>query len=137
MKKIVTDKDRIKELESQINELQDILNNYLIENDRVHDLLDNQIKRNVDVERENSNLKHILHYNTIAMIILDLVERRCSYTSDTETAFSTAIKKYKQEVIKGLNNISKIEDIEPYYMDGDDVFGDENEGENGNEETEE
>ena len=141
MKKIVTDKDRIKELEKSHEALQNVLDVCLDKNERLNEQLDSNVQRIRDLKKENNNLKCILHYNTLALVLLSLVEQRCSYTSCTETAFATAIKKYKKDIVRAVSDIPHDEDddIEPYYLDDndDDVFGDENEGEETNEETEE
>ena len=140
MKKIVTDKNRIKELEKSHDALQKVLDVVLDKNERLNEQLDSNVQRIRDLKKENNNLKCILHYNTLALVLLSLVEQRCSYTSCTETAFSTAIKRYKKDIVRAVSDIphDDDDDIEPYYMDDDDVFGDEDEdGENGNEEEEE
>jgi hypothetical protein len=140
MKKIVTDKDKLKELEKSHEALQNVLDVVLDKNERLNEQLDSNLQRILDLKKENNNLKCILHYNTLALVLLSLVEQKCSYTSDTETAFSTAIKRYKKDIVRAVSDIPHDEDydIEPYYMDDDDVFGDEDEdGENGNEEEEE
>ena len=139
MKKIVTDKNRIKELEKSHDALQKVLDVVLDKNERLNEQLDSNVQRIRDLKKENNNLKCILHYNTLALVLLSLVEQRCSYTSDTETAFATAIKKYKKDIVRAVSDIPyDDDDIEPYYIDGDDVFGDEDdEGETSNEETEE
>jgi hypothetical protein len=139
MKKIVTYKDRIKELEKSHDALQSVLDVCLDKNERLNEQLDSNVQRILDLKKENNNLKCILHYNTLALVLLSLVEQRCSYTSCTETAFSTAIKRYKKDIVRAVSDIPyDDDDIEPYYIDGDDVFGDEDdEGEETNEEEEE
>lgn len=142
MKKIVTDKDKLKELEKSHEALQNVLDVCLDKNERLNEQLDSNLQRIRDLKKENNNLKCILHYNTLALVLLSLVEQRCSYTSCTETAFSTAIKRYKKDIVRAVSDIphDDDDDIEPYYLDdnGDDVFGDEDdEGETSNEETEE
>ena len=138
MKKIVTDKDKLKELEKSHEALQNVLDVVLDKNERLNEQLDSNLQRIRDLKKENNNLKCILHYNTLALVLLSLVEQRCSYTSCTETAFSTAIKRYKKDIVRAVSDIPyDDDDIEPYYIDDDDVFGDENEGEENNEDTEE
>ncbi|MBR1505087.1 MAG: hypothetical protein IJ614_03145 [Prevotella sp.] len=122
--KVITDKDRIKFLEGQITELQDIVDSYVHENEQMRSDIDQMISYEEGLEKEYSNLQRLMQENTMLMFLMGLMEKRCDDTC-IGTACKLAIRQYQRVLLErmpqliGLNTTDEDddEDLAPFKID--------------------
>ena len=123
--KIVTDNDRIKQLESLNKELQDVLDGCLAENEQLRKRFGNTLDYEARIETENDNLLHLMKYHSLIMLLMGVMEHYCDDDTCIGTAFKLAIRRYQHAV---LDRIPLFDDVIPYDLDDDeDMEGDEDE----------
>ncbi len=127
-KKIVTDKAKIKQLETSYKELQDVLDGCLAENEQLKNTLSNTLDYESKIEKENDNLLHLMKYHSLIMLLMGVMEHYCDDDTCIGTAFKLAIRRYQHAV---LDRIPLFDDVMPYELndDDDDVIDDEDEKE--------
>ena len=113
-KKIVTDKDRIKQLESLNKELQDVLDVCLAENEQLRKRFGNTLDYEARIETENDNLLHLMKYHSLIMLLMGVMEHYCDDDTCIGTAFKLAIRRYQHAV---LDRIPLFDDVTPYDVD--------------------
>ena len=112
--KIVTDNDRIKQLETSNKELQDVLDGCLAENEQLKNTLSNTLDYEARIETENDNLLHLMKYHSLIMLLMGVMEHYCDDDTCIGTAFKLAIRRYQHAV---LDRIPLFDDVTPYDVD--------------------